>query len=174
MRARFESDGDITVAMGAPRILADRPVVTAAESSARRSLAALTIPNPHVVVQVEDEDELAALDLATAPRVDPALPEGQNVEFVVRRGARHLALRVHERGSGETRSCGTGICAAVAAVAAAEDLAADGQPWRVDVPGGRCTVAWTPEGIELTGPAVIVADLELDERWMEAAQAARR
>ncbi len=174
MRARSGSDGDITVAMGVPRVLADRPVVTAAESAARRSLAAVTIPNPHVVVQVEDEDELAGLDLTTAPRVDPALPHGQNVEFVLRRGTRHLAMRVHERGSGETRSCGTGICAAVAAVATAEGLGADAVQWRVDVPGGRCTVAWTADGIELTGPAVIVADLELDERWMEAARSERR
>jgi diaminopimelate epimerase len=174
MRARSGSDGDITVAMGAPRILADRPVVTAAESAERRSLAVLTIPNPHVIVEVEDEDALAGLDLTTAPRVDPALPHGQNVEFVVRRGPRHLAMRVHERGSGETRSCGTGICAAVAAVATAEQVEADGAQWRVDVPGGRCTVAWTADGMELSGPAVIVADLELDERWMEAARAQRR
>ena len=58
-------------------------------------------------------------------------PEGVNVEFVVRRGADHVAMRVHERGSGETRSCGTGACAAAVAVAGE----GPGR-WRVDVPGG--------------------------------------
>jgi diaminopimelate epimerase len=132
------------------------------------------MPNPHVVVPVEDEDELATLDLTAPPRVDPPLPDGQNVEFVTRRDRRRLGMRVHERGSGETRSCGTGICAAVVATATADGSGADGQPWRVDVPGGTCTVTWTRDGIELTGPAVIVADLDLDERWLEAARAVRR
>jgi diaminopimelate epimerase len=172
--ARSESDGDITVAMGAPRVLADRPVVTAAPLSARPSLAAVTIPNPHVVVEVEDERELAAIDLSAPPQVDPPLPDGQNVEFVLRRGPRHLAMRVHERGSGETRSCGTGICAAVVAVADAAGSGADGNRWRVDVPGGTCSVRWAPDGVELTGPAVIVAEMELDERWLEGLTALSR
>jgi diaminopimelate epimerase len=172
--ARSEVDGDIAVAMGVPRVLADRPVVTAATSRPRQSLAAVTVPNPHVVVEVEDEDELAALQLALPPAVDPPLPHGQNVEFIVRRGPRHLAMRVHERGSGETRSCGTGICAAVVAAASADGTGTDGGRWRVDVPGGTCSVAWTADGIELTGPAVIVAEVELDEAWLEAAGAGER
>jgi len=76
-----------------------------------------------------------------------------NVEFVVRRGPDHIALRVHERGSGETRSCGTGACAA--AVAAAGE--GPGR-WRVDVPGGELEVSRDEAGhVFLTGPAVIVA-----------------
>ena len=72
---------------------------------------------------------------------EPPLPDGQNVEFVVREGPRHLVMRVHERGVGETRSCGTGICAAVVAAVATEDgSGADGTRWRVDVPGGTCPV----------------------------------
>jgi diaminopimelate epimerase len=117
---------------------------------------------------------LAALDLSIGPHVDPPLPHGQNVEFIARRGPRSLAMRVHERGSGETRSCGTGICAAVVASASADGTGADGTRWQVDVPGGRCSVTWTDEGIELSGPAVIVAELELDEHWLEAAGAFRR
>jgi len=174
VRARSDGDGDLTVAMGTPRILADRPVVTAAPLDARQPLAAVTMPNPHVVVQVEDEAELAALDLTLPPRVDPGLPEGQNVEFVAPRGPRHLAMRVHERGSGETRSCGTGICAAVVAAATAAGTGADGSRWRVDVPGGTCAVVWSADGIELTGPAVIVAELEVDDAWLEASRTRRR
>jgi diaminopimelate epimerase len=174
MCARSDDNGGITVAMGVPRVLADRPVVTAAPLGSRLALAAVAMPNPHVVVAVEDGEELAALELSAAPGVDPPLPHGQNVEFVARRGPTNLAMRVHERGSGETRSCGTGICAAVVAVATAEGTGADGAAWRVEVPGGTCAVSWTAEGIELTGPAVIVADLDLDERWLEAPHALRR
>jgi diaminopimelate epimerase len=123
------------------------------------------MPNPHVVVEV-GTDELEALDLARAPGIKSAFPDGQNVEFVSRVGNRQLRMRVYERGVGETRSCGTGICAAVVAVATADGSRSDGSTWQVDVPGGRCRVRWEPAGIELTGPAVIVAELELDDTWL--------
>ncbi|WP_375500263.1 diaminopimelate epimerase [uncultured Jatrophihabitans sp.] len=170
-RAWACGDGDVTVQMGLPRILADRPIVTAASHvgpSHRAVGAALEIPNPHVVVPVPDARALADLDLTQAPGVEPGLPNGQNVEFVVRLGERHLQLRVHERGVGETRSCGTGICAAAVAAAVSDGVADDGVLWRVDVPGGRCDVQWQPDGVLLTGPAVLVADLEVDDTWLRA------
>ena len=69
-------------------------------------------------------------------------------------------MRVHERGSGETRSCGTGACAVMVAAALA-DGAGPGTTYRVDVPGGRLDVTWTAEGrMVLTGPAVLVAEGE--------------
>ena len=176
-RVRTCGGGDVTVHMGLPRILADRPIATVASATGtplRQAGVALQIPNPHVVVPVPDLPTLSALDLTRPPAVAPALPHGQNVEFVVRRGDRHLQLRVHERGSGETRSCGTGICAAAVAAAVADDVPADGVPWRVDVPGGRCEVVWQPDGdVLLTGPAVLVADLEIDEAWLRTVATAR-
>ena len=163
---RLRADGDISVRMGQPEVLADRPVVTAAHDRPREALIALTIPNPHVVVRLESAAELDDLDLTYAPAVEPVLPHGQNVEFIHDLGPRHLRMRVFERGVGETRSCGTGICAAAVAAAVAGGSGADGTPWQVDVPGGTCTVTWHPDSsVELTGPAVIVAELDLDD-WL--------
>jgi diaminopimelate epimerase len=152
--------------MGSPRFLADRPVATVAPSPPAVAIA-LEIPNPHVVVPVDSRAELAALDLSRAPSVEPALAHGQNVEFVVRRGPRHLQMRVHERGVGETRSCGTGVCAVAVAVARSDGIGADGRPWQVDVPGGSCEVVWHPDGeVELTGAAVLVAEVDVDDQWL--------
>jgi len=119
------------------------------------------IGNPHLVVL--DAGDLDALDLTTAPSVDPAsaYPDGVNVEFLSPVGPRHIRMRVHERGSGETRSCGSGAC--MAAVAAME-AAGERSTYLVDVPGGRLSVTWREDDVvTLTGPAILVAsgDVEL-------------
>lgn len=126
--------------------------------------------NPHAVAFVDDLDH--AGNLFTAPPVSPAAayPDGVNVEFVVGRGPRHVAMRVHERGSGETRSCGTGACAVAVAAARRDgiDPAVTGEPvtYTVDLPGGRLVITERPDGeIEMTGPAVIVAEGVLDADW---------
>ena len=169
-RVWVSGDGNVTVEIGPPRILADRPVVTAAPLPGPTPGTVVEMPNPHVVVDVADLETLAALDLTRPPVVEPARPAGQNVEFVVRAAQRHLVMRVHERGVGETRSCGTGICAVVAAAATAAATPADGVPWRVDVPGGTCEVTWRADGeILLSGPAVLVAEIELDDAWLNTA-----
>jgi diaminopimelate epimerase len=119
----------------------------------------VSMGNPHAVAFVDDLDQ--AGPLLDPPGHDPAeFPTGVNVEFVARRGPGHLAMRVHERGSGETRSCGTGACAAMVAAALADGAgrAGSGTTYRVDVPGGRLGVTWTEDDrILLTGPAVLVA-----------------
>ena len=80
--------------------------------------------NPHAVAFVDDLGPRRATCSPPRPFSPPsAYPDGVNVEFVVDRGPRHVAMRVHERGSGETRSCGTGACAV--AVAAARRDGAD-------------------------------------------------
>jgi diaminopimelate epimerase len=94
-----------------------------------------------------------------------------NVEFVVDRGPRHVALRVHERGAGETRSCGTGACAVVVAAARRDgaDPSLTGAPvtYTVDVLGGTLVITERADGeIEMTGPAVIVAEGEIDAEWL--------
>jgi diaminopimelate epimerase len=169
-RTWLTDEGDVIVDMGMPLALADRPVVTAASSVDHLRGVVVEMPNPHVVVSVPDRAALAELDLSRAPLVEPSRPDGQNVEFVVRAGERHLVMRVHERGVGETRSCGTGICAVVVAAARSDGASSgDGTTWRVDVPGGTCHVTWRADGsIHMTGPAVLVAEIELDPAWLAA------
>ena len=169
-RVWLDGSDDITVDMGGPTFPDLHQRVTSAPLQGVRGTG-VEIPNPHVVVPVSTVEELRALDLSHSPVVVPSRPDGQNVEFVVRLGDRHLSMRVHERGVGETRSCGTGICAAVVAVTATDGTAlGDGSSWRVDVPGGRCSVTWQASGtVLLRGPAVIVGDIELNEGWLHPA-----
>ena len=120
----------------------------------------MVVGNPHAVALVDDLAEAGSL--VEEPAYDEGLfPDGVNVEFVVRRGADHIAMRVHERGAGETRSCGTGACAAALATLATG--AETPGRWRVDVPGGTLTVSRDDAGhVYLTGPAEIVARGETD------------
>jgi diaminopimelate epimerase len=159
-------DGDaVAVGMGHATVLGDRPTVSCGSAGPFQSVA-LELPNPHVVVELDAESELESLDLSVPPLVQPPLPDGQNVEFFVRTGPNRVRMRVHERGVGETRSCGTGICAVV--VAAAGSTAGSGR-WEVDVPGGRCEVWWSSDGeLVLSGPAVLVATVTIAEEWLAA------
>jgi diaminopimelate epimerase len=111
--------------------------------------------NPHLVVFDAD---VATADLRGAPEIDPAQPDGANVEVVQITGERALRMRVYERGVGETQSCGTGACAAAVAAMA---LAGERATYAVEVPGGRLQVSWHDDGsVMLTGPAVLVAEGE--------------
>lgn len=124
-------------------------------------------PNPHAVVFVDDLDEAGAL--TEQPVWQPAgrYPNGVNIEFVRELGERHIELRVHERGVGETLSCGTGICAAVNVARDAAGETGAGT-WQVDVAGGTVFVDVAADGATtLRGPAVIVAEVHFDEAWLE-------
>ncbi len=145
---------DYTADMGSPEVLGETDVTVLGRSWPARHVS---MGNPHAVAFVDDLAEAGGLH--EPPEHDDAIfPEGVNVEFVVRRGEHHVAMRVHERGSGETRSCGTGACA-VAVVASLVDGAPRGTPYRVDVPGGTLSVVWTADDRVLqTGPAVLVAE----------------
>ncbi len=151
------ADGEITVDMGIPKVLEETEVSVRVEG-VDRTWPALHVDmgNPHAVAWVDDLAE--AGPLLDAPAHDAAVyPDGVNVEFVVRRGPGHVAMRVHERGSGETRSCGTGACAVMVAAALADDAPRD-TAYRIDLPGGTLRITWTAgDRILMTGPAVVVA-----------------
>ncbi|MBU4337550.1 MAG: diaminopimelate epimerase [Actinobacteria bacterium] len=128
------------------------------------------VGNPHAVVALSDEETLARVELVRAPVVRPTPADGVNVELVVPLGedlvdgevVGRVRMRVHERGVGETASCGTGACAVAAAV---RSWAGPQAPttWLVHVPGGTVQVRLAPDGTaELAGPAVLVADAQVD------------
>jgi diaminopimelate epimerase len=169
------STGDVTVDMGPPELppYGDVPVVV---DGLRRTGRAVSMGNPHVVVL--GDDPVDTLDLTRAPGYPAELfPTGVNVEVVQRAGEGHLVMRVHERGVGETRSCGTGVCAAVVA-AALERWPGSAEPrpsaWIVDVPGGRLATELVKRAdgavtVRMSGPAVLVAEGVLRADWLAAA-----
>src|SRR5262249_5752473 len=139
---------------------------TATVGSAILDGVAVAVGNPHLVCPVPDTETLVALDLGRPPGHDPAaFPDGVNVEFVapataLARADLHVRMRVHERGSGETLSCGSGACAVAAAVL--RDAGLEDGTVVVDVPGGRLTVTLDGDECRLAGPAVVVATGEVD------------
>jgi diaminopimelate epimerase len=161
---RFEPGGTIAVGMGSWRLThADKANAEGFDSLVHVpgydpfSALSIDMGNPHTVVALPEQVDLERLDLTRPPAVNPQPPEGTNVEFVRPLGRGHVAMRVHERGVGETRSCGTGVCAA--ALATRWWAGGEGDEWTVDVPGGRLRVRALPgDEVELAGPAVLVAD----------------
>jgi len=171
-QVREEAGGEITVDMGAPTVTGHS---TAVIGSGQYEGLEVSLGNPHLACLVDRP--VAELDLSAPPLIDHGrFPDGANVEVVRVRGDRHVEMRVYERGSGVTLSCGTGaVAAAVAAAAAAPatvgPAARNGRArpagtWTVQVPGGTLLVTLTGTTSLLTGPAVIVAEGELDEAWL--------
>ncbi|GAB2582447.1 diaminopimelate epimerase [Microlunatus antarcticus] len=146
------ADGRVRVAMG-PVAVGDGAVHVSTADGSEFEATPVDVGNPHAV----SFGPPRALDLTRPPAWAPAtaFPEGVNLEFVETVGARHVAMRVYERGVGETRSCGTGTVAVVAA-SQARDGDGDGT-WTVDVPGGQVEVELADGQAWLTGPAVLVA-----------------
>ncbi|MFB9313323.1 diaminopimelate epimerase [Nocardioides plantarum] len=143
-------EGQVTVDMGVPTVLGETEVSVGDHTWAATHV---DVGNPHAVAFVDDLADAGSL--LEAPAYDAAVyPHGVNVEFVVRRGEGHVAMRVHERGAGETQACGTGACA----VALASMAGSGPATYRVDQPGGTVTITRDREGrVLMSGPAVIVA-----------------
>jgi diaminopimelate epimerase len=240
---RAEPDGEITVDMGPPQVLG-----TGRATLGGQPLEGLRVSlgNPHLACLVDSP--LAEFDLSQPPALDEEqFPDGVNLELVTVVSNGHILMRVYERGSGATRSCGTGAVAAAVAVtvaaaasqdapvpsgddglsaapgdAAASGSSAGGGPpagqaaasaepgpaagagrgpadgtgaapaagtgsvsparngpasaagaapplsggWVVDMPGGRLRVMFDGRTSFLSGPAVIVAEGELDRAWL--------
>lgn len=146
------------------------PLVRARNLQVARPGLGIDVGNPHVVVALASEEELDSADLSYIPHLDPIPADGANVEFVVpaepmvKNGVGYIRMRVHERGSGETLSCGTGAAAAALAVRHWAGAGAPNQ-WSVQVPGGTVGVRMFPtedgEHVSLSGPAELVFEGDL-------------
>src|SRR5262249_9472913 len=140
-RVRLEEDGDVTAEMGAVTVLGPGRAVRAGPGGLACEGLRVSGGSPRRACLVDAP--LAGFDPAGPPRLDPAqFPEGGNVELVRVTGPGTAQMRVHERGSGETRSCGTGAVAAAAAAATAAGQ--DHGRWQVSGPGGRLTLLLEP------------------------------
>jgi diaminopimelate epimerase len=162
--ARVEDDGSVAVCMGEPdfrpEALPFRPAgagppfrVDTREGSV--IVTPVSMGNPHAVIEVGNLDDAPVDRLGAALNPHPAFPDGVNVGFVEVRDRHSARLRVYERGVGETLACGTGACAAAAALIrsgrGAELLA-------VTLPGGRLVVRWSGPGetLWMQGEAAMV------------------
>lgn len=149
----FLPDGRVAVTMGVVQFGESVDVSLGAQ---RWPATAVFVGNPHAVSVLEPGQDVAGLDLTSQPTAQPAtvFPAGANFEFVTITGPGEVTMRVHERGVGETASCGTGVVAAAAAAGGAPLV-------HVRVPGGELDVDLSGDEAVLIGPAVIVARGEL-------------
>lgn len=147
-------DGRVRVWLGRPDVGGGTIDVTIGDRT--WPATPVDVGNPHAVAVLRAGDDLAGLDLGVEPaRTAGSFPGGVNYEFVEEVGPRFVRMRVHERGVGETMSCGTGTVAAASAVAAAHGETEG--TWTVQVPGGTVEVELRDGQAWLTGPAVVVA-----------------
>ncbi|HCI13525.1 MAG: diaminopimelate epimerase [Gallionellales bacterium GWA2_60_142] len=168
IRPSLEADGRVTVNMGAPvfdpaRIPFDgqgaviEPLEVAGE---KLEISVVSMGNPHAVQVVDDVEHAPVEKLGPLIEHHPRFPKRVNVGFMQIKDRSHIRLRVFERGSGETLSCGTGACAAV--VAGIRRGLLD-SPVNVATHGGTLTIAWAGEGepVLMTGPAITVFEGEI-------------
>ena len=167
---RLEDDGQVTVDMGEPQFAAARiPFVSDSDDLEQTldlggeqvTITALSMGNPHAVQVVADVD--AAPVALQGPLIEshPRFPQRVNAGFMQVLNRQAIALRVYERGAGETLACGTGACAAVA-VGIARGLL--DSPVRVTTRGGELSIAWEGQGtpVLMSGPAVTVFTGEIE------------
>ena len=166
---RLEDDGRVTVNMGAPVFDPERipfaglgavsePLEVAGEML---EISALSMGNPHAVQVVADVEHTPVEKLGPLIEQHPRFPKRVNAGFMQVKDRSHIRLRVYERGSGETLSCGTGACAAVV-TGIRRDLL--DSPVSVATRGGLLTIAWNGEGtpVLMTGPAITVFEGEIN------------
>jgi diaminopimelate epimerase len=123
---------------------------------------AVGMGNPHWVLRVDDVERIPVAQHGPVLEHDARFPQRTNVEWVAVRDRSHARMRVWERGAGETLSCGTGACAAAAALHARDLVDAD---LTMHVPGGDLSIV-VGDTIRLGGPVVHVFDVTIDRRTL--------
>ena len=166
----LESDDQVTVNMGVPILDPEKiPFQAKTQSSSYNlqvlgneiTLSAVSMGNPHAVLEVADCATAPVLSLGPAIEGHARFPKRVNVGFMQILSQAHIRLRVYERGTGETQACGSGACAAVVAGRLNHKL---GERVRVDLPGGSLQIRWAGEGhpVFMTGPATTVYKGHID------------
>jgi len=167
---KVQPDGQVSVDMGVPK-LAPAEIPFVAEQQAAHytldlddgavAIAAVSMGNPHAVLQVANIDRAPVTELG--PRIErhARFPNRTNVGFVQIQDRGRVRLRVWERGTGETLACGTGACAAAVAGHLWGELDAD---VAVTLAGGTLVIHWQGLGkpVQMIGPATRVFDGEID------------
>ena len=169
-RARLERDGLVAVEIAVPQFeparvpfLADAQAECYEVKAGRKkvTLRVVSLGNPHGVLRVDDVAAAPVETLGPALESHERFPNRANIGFMQVLDREHIALRVFERGVGETRACGTGACAAVVVGQRAGWLA---ERVIVDLPGGELLVSWAGPGspVWLTGEAVTAFEGTVD------------
>jgi diaminopimelate epimerase len=167
---RLEDDGRVTVNMGAPIFDPARiPFVTDNDNLVQPlevngetlQITALSMGNPHAVQVVDDVEHAPVIAQGAFIERHPRFPNRVNAGFMQVLDRSHIKLRVFERGSGETLSCGTGACAAVVTGIRRGLLDAEVQ---VATRGGTLTINWAGDDspVLMTGPAITVYEGEIN------------
>jgi len=157
----INEDGSVTVDMGKPILVpgeipftapAFKPVYHIDVEGLDLEISAVSMGNPHAVLLVDDVETAPVEELGPQIEHHPGFPNRVNVGFMQVLSRHEINLRVFERGTGETRACGSGACAAVVAGILRNLL--DSRV-TVHLPGGDLSIVWQGEGhtLKMTGPA---------------------
>jgi diaminopimelate epimerase len=163
---RFNENGLITVNMGIPKhkpadipmlIEQESPIYTISVNKMVKTFGAVSMGNPHAVIQVNDIKTAPVADLGQALESHALFPERANIGFMQVIDRSHIKLRVYERGAAETLACGSGACAAVV-IGIEQNLL--NHEVNVELPGGELKISWSGRGepVLMTGPAISVFD----------------
>ncbi|KFN49827.1 diaminopimelate epimerase [Arenimonas composti] len=181
LRVEVLDDGRFAVEMGRPDFAPTAiPFTAEAEAPQYRrrlfdevlSFGAVSMGNPHAVVEVADAAATPVATLATRLQGSGDFPDGVNVGFAQVLAPDRIRLRVYERGVGETRACGSGACAAVAVLVRRGRV---GREVAVELPGGVLGVRWPQDDapVTLSGPTAFVFDGSFAAAFAAAAAPAR-
>lgn len=161
----INAHNEVTVDMGQPRFVpADIPLLATQQplyqvnvDGSTIEFSALSMGNPHAVIQVDDIETAALQSVGVAMESHEVFPERANIGFSQITGVSSVALRVYERGAGETLACGSGACAAAVAGIQLGKLTS---PVSVSLAGGELQIDWQggATSVMMTGPAEFVFD----------------
>jgi len=164
----MHADNDVTVALSVPDFAPEHiPLAMSAEQPNYEldvhdmpvRFGAMSMGNPHALVEVQDIAQAPVHKLGAAMQAMPEFPERVNVGFAQVRARDRIALRVYERGVGETLACGSGACAAVAILVRQNRVDRD---VAVELPGGTLRIAWPRDdaSVSMRGPTAFVFEGE--------------